>query len=53
VKNSINQIKYSVESITNRLDQEEKRISGFESKIKEILHSNTNKEKNNMTTTFT
>jgi hypothetical protein len=35
-----------LESITNRLDQAEERISGAEDKVEENLHSATNKEKN-------
>jgi hypothetical protein len=35
-----------VEGITYRLDKAEERISGYEDKVKEILHSGSNKEKN-------
>lgn len=34
-----------MESITNRLDQAEERLSGMEEKVEEILHSNFDKEK--------
>jgi hypothetical protein len=45
--NSINQIKntYTVESITNRLDAVEERISKTKDKVKEILQSQSNKDK--------
>jgi hypothetical protein len=48
MKNSIN--KHS-ESFCSRLDQAEAKISGIEGKVKEILHSYSNKEIS-MTTTF-
>lgn len=34
------------ENFTNRLDHVEERISEIEDKVKEILHSGSNKEKN-------
>jgi hypothetical protein len=43
-------MKITAENITSTQNQAEKR-SGIESKIKKILHSDSNKEKN-MTTTF-
>jgi hypothetical protein len=46
MKNSINQIKNTVESITKRVDQAEEIIAGTEDEVKEILHSDNNKEKN-------
>jgi hypothetical protein len=36
-----------MESITNRLDQAEERMSGIEDKVEELLHSDSNKEKSN------
>jgi prefoldin subunit 5 len=36
-KTSINQIKKHSESITNKLDQAEERMSGVEDKVKKIL----------------
>jgi hypothetical protein len=36
-----------VKSITNSLDQTKYRISGIEDKLKEVLHSDSNKEKKN------
>jgi hypothetical protein len=37
--NSISQIKILVERFTNRLDQVEDRLLGFEDKVEEIKHS--------------
>jgi hypothetical protein len=40
-----NSIKITLEIIANRLDQAEERISGTEDKIKELLNTDSNKEK--------
>jgi hypothetical protein len=45
MKNSTSQTKNSMETITNRLDQEEEGISGIHDKIKEVSYSNNNKVK--------
>jgi hypothetical protein len=42
----LNQIKTTMESITNWLDQAGERLLGIEGGNKEILESNSNKEKN-------
>jgi hypothetical protein len=44
MKNSINPVN-KVESIANRLNHTEGRLSGLEDKVKEILHSDSKKEK--------
>jgi DNA-binding ferritin-like protein len=49
IKNCINQIKITMESIINRLDQAEDRVSGIEDKVEEILYSESSKEKNKYT----
>jgi hypothetical protein len=46
MKNSINQTKNTVESITIKLGQAEEGKSGIEDKVKEILYSDNNNEKN-------
>jgi hypothetical protein len=46
MKNSISQIKSTVESIIDRLDHAEERISGTEDEIEKILLSDSSKEKN-------
>jgi hypothetical protein len=45
MKFSINQIKHTVENITNRPGQSKERMSGNEDKVEEILHSDKSKEK--------
>jgi hypothetical protein len=47
MKTSINQIKYSVEGITNRLDQAEERITGIEDKVEELVYSDRNNKNPN------
>jgi hypothetical protein len=44
MKNSSSQIKTSVESLINTLDQDEDRISGLEDKIDELKHSDEDRE---------
>jgi hypothetical protein len=46
MKNSTNQLYKKVQSMINRKYQTDVRTSGIEYKVKEILHSNSNKEKN-------
>lgn len=45
MKSSSNQIKDTVESSIDRLNQAEERLSGIKYKVKEILHSSTNEDK--------
>jgi hypothetical protein len=45
MKIPINQIRDTVESITNSKIKQKKTISGTEDKVKEILHTVSNKEK--------
>jgi hypothetical protein len=45
MKNSTSQTKNPMETITNRLDQEEEGISGIHDKIKEVSYSNNSKVK--------
>lgn len=39
MKKPENQIKRSVENVTNKMDQIEDRISGLENKVEELYHS--------------
>jgi TolA-binding protein len=46
IKNSINQIKTTEDNIISRQDQAEERISKMEDKIEEILHTDSQKIRN-------
>jgi hypothetical protein len=50
IKSLVNQIKTRVANVITRQDQEEERLLWMEDKIKEMLHSNNNKVKNEKTT---
>jgi uncharacterized protein YoxC len=46
MKTTINQIKNSMENTAYLLDVVEERMSGIDEKAEELLHSDSNKEKN-------